>query len=136
MPLHFSIVALSLIVRCISLYAIFSESRLWNCLDYQPLLAPLTLHLLLVATSVDLILYRALELLPQMTSFSSSPISPTSHTSLHRTNPAAPSSLAWQSYGQVRAFASQEAAKAAMDHMRWGLQAAVSSPAPLQLDLS
>lgn len=31
-----------------------------------------------------------------------------------------------QSYSQVRSFASQEAAKAAMNHMRWGLQAQVT----------
>ena len=34
--------------------------------------------------------------------------------------------LVEQSYAQVQSFANQEAAKAAMNHMRWGLQAQVT----------
>ena len=33
-----------------------------------------------------------------------------------------------QSYAAVQSFANQEAAKAAMNHMRWGLQALVDHP--------
>ena len=36
----------------------------------------------------------------------------------------------WQSYAAVQSFANQEAAKAAMNHMRWGLQAQVTCPRP------
>jgi hypothetical protein len=45
---------------------------------------------------------------------------------VQRADTGSPAPMCVQSYSQVQNFANQEAAKAAMNHMRWGLQAQVN----------